>query len=362
NNDHAGLGDWQVNKGKIPDGIEYLVKQAEQRGLKFGIWIEPEMVNPQSELYHKHPDWILRLPNRPEDYFRNQLVLDLSNPEVQDFVYNTVNDLLTKNPGLAYIKWDCNRMMTNTYSPYLKKEQGNLYIDYVKGLYKVLERIREKYPHLPMMLCSGGGGRTDYGALKYFTEFWPSDDTDPFERVFIQWGYSYFFPSLAVCNHITSWGNESLKFRTDVAMMGKMGYDINISKMDKQDLLFSRQSVQLYNKIKNTIWFGDLYRLISPYEENRAVLMYVSKNKNKAVLFDYNLHTRFGETFDKVYLQGLDPQKKYKVQEINLYPGTHSGFQENNKIFSGDYLLKAGLDLSPHVQPLTSTVLEITAE
>lgn len=364
NNDHAGLGDWQVNKTKIPDGIEYLVKKAAEKGLKFGIWIEPEMVNPQSELYHEHPDWILRLPDRSENYFRNQLVLDLTNPQVQDFVYKTVDDLLSKNPGLAYIKWDCNRMMTNVYSPYLKDRQSNLYIDYVHGLYSVLKRLRKKYPQLPMMLCSGGGGRTDYGALKYFTEFWPSDDTDPFERVFIQWGYSYFFPSLTICDHITSWGNESLKFRTDVAMMGKLGYDINVEKMSPTDLSFSRQSVQLYNQIKDIIWFGDLYRLVSPYQGNRAVLMYVDKDKNKAVLFDYNLHTRFQEIFDRVPLQGLDPDKKYKVNEINLYPGTQSDFPDNGKIFSGDYLMKVGIQFYPqgHEQPLTSRVIEVTAQ
>ncbi len=218
--------------------------------MKFGIWIGPLMVNPQSELYHEHPGWILKLPDRPEDYFRNQLVLDLSNPQVQDFVYRTVDDLLSKNPGLAYIKWDCNRMMTNTYPSYLKNHQSNLYIDYVNGLYHILKRLREKYPHLPMMLCSGGGGRTDYDALKYFTEFWPSDDTDPFERVFIQWGYSHFFPSLTICDHITSWGNESLKSRTDVTMMGNLGYDIDVNKMSQSDLQFSRQSIQLYDQIK----------------------------------------------------------------------------------------------------------------
>lgn len=362
NDDHAGLGDWQANKQKLPSGIGYLVKQATAKDLKFGIWLEPEMVNPKSELYEKHPDWILKLPNRPENYFRNQLVLDLANPKVQDFVYETVDHVLGDNPGLAYIKWDCNRMMTNTYSPYLKDRQSDLYIDYVNGLYSVLQRLREKYPHLPMMLCSGGGGRTDYGALKYFTEFWPSDNTDAFERVFIQWGYSYFFPSLAVCNHITSWGKESLKFRTDVAMMGKMGYDIRVNEMNADDLKFSQQAVQLYKKLSNTIWFGDLYRLVSPYEENRAVLMYVAKDKDKAVLFDYNLHTRYAEGFDRVRLQGLDPQKQYKVQEANLYPGSNSGLPENGKTFSGDYLMKVGLSLSAHLQPLTSMVVELAAQ
>ena len=361
-NDHAGLGDWQANKKKLPDGISYLIKEAGARGLKFGIWVEPEMVNPKSELYEQHPDWILRLPNRSESYYRNQLVLDLTNPKVQDFVFQTVYGLFKDNPGLAYVKWDCNRMLTNTYSPYLGNDQSNLYIDYVRGLYSVLKRLREKLPHVPMMLCSGGGGRTDYGALQFFTEFWPSDNTDAFERVFIQWGYSYFFPSLAICNHITSWGKESLKFRTDVAMMGKMGYDIRVDEMSPEELAFSHGAVTLYDQLSPVIWQGDLYRLVSPYQENRAMLMYVAKNKTKAVLFDYNLHTRYKEIFDRVPLQGLDANRKYKVEEVNLFPGSKSKLAGQGKVFSGDYLMKVGLDLSSSPQPLTSHVIVLTAE
>src|SRR5690606_23827695 len=215
NSDNAGLGDWQVNKKKLPNGIGTLVKEAKKNDVKFGIWIEPEMVNPDSELYEKHPDWVIKQPNRPEHYFRNQLVLDLSNPEVQDFVYDIVDDLFTENPSLAYIKWDCNAIIYNAYSDHLKDQQSELYVKYVQGLYNVLERIRAKYPTVPMMLCSGGGGRVDYGALKYFTEFWPSDNTDPLERVFMQWEYSYFYPSVAVAAHVTHWGDQTLKFKTD---------------------------------------------------------------------------------------------------------------------------------------------------
>jgi len=363
NNDHAGLGDWQANKKKLPHGIGYLVKEADKRDLKFGIWLEPEMVNPKSELYEQHPDWIIKLPNRKEDYYRNQLVLDLTNPEVQDFVYNTVDGLLTKYPGIDYIKWDCNRMMTNEYSPYLKDKQSHLYIDYVKSLYSVLERLRKKHPHFPIMLCSGGGGRTDYGALQYFTSFWPSDDTDGFERVFIQWGYSYFFPTVTLSSHVTSWGNESLKFRTDVAMMGKLGYDIRVNEMNEKELNFSQQSVKTYKRLSPVIWKGDIYRLVSPYKEHRAVLMYVNDTKDKAVLYNYNLHTRFGESFNRVQLQGLDPDKQYTIKEINLYPGTKSNVSANGKTYSGDYLMKVGIHVSPgFIRSLTSHIFEITAE
>lgn len=359
NDDGAGLGDWQENKQKLPHGLGYLVEQAEAKGVKFGIWIEPEMVNPKSELYEKHPDWILKLPNRAENYYRNQLVLDLTNPQVQDFVYNMVDEMMTKNPRIAYIKWDCNRLMTNTYSPYLKDKQSHVQIEYVRSFYRIMEKLRMKYPHLPIMLCSGGGGRTDYGALRYFTEFWPSDNTDAVERVYIQWGYSYFFPTITSCNHITTMGKQSLKYKTDVAMMGKMGYDIRVNEMTADELEFSKAAVQNYNRLKELIWSGDMYRLISPYDEERAVLMIVSQDKSRSVLFSYALHPRAYNSFSPVRLTGLDPAKTYKVQEINKMKGQWSSFSADGKTFSGDYLIKVGLSL-PNNNELTSAVIEIT--
>jgi len=360
--DKTALGDWQEDKKKLPGGIGYLVKQADTKDLKFGIWLEPEMISPKSELYEKHPDWVLKLPNREESLSRNQLVLDLINPKVQDFVYNVVDELLMKNPGVAFIKWDCNRMMTNSYSPYLKGKQSNLYVDYTKSLYNVMARLRNKYPHLPIMLCAGGGGRTDYGALKYFTEFWPSDNTDGFERVFIQWGYLNFFPSLSVSSHVTSMGKQSIKFRTDVAMMGKMGYDIRVKNMTEDEIRFSNSAVKTYKRISDVIWFGDLYRLVSPYEEPRAVLMYANKNKSKAVLFNYILNYRRKEYLAKVKLDGLDPDKNYKIEEINMMTDAKSSIPENGKVLSGDFLMKVGLNLSAgKVAALTSSVIEITA-
>lgn len=191
-NDKAGLGDWEVTHDKLPNGIPHLVQTAKDAGVKFGIWIEPEMVNPKSELFEKHPDWAIHLPNRETYYYRNQLVLDLSNPKVQDYVFSVVDNIMTENPDLAFFKWDCNSPITNVYSPYLKEKQNQLYIDHVRGVYNVFKRVAEKYPHLPIMLCSGGGARCDYEALKYFTEFWCSDNTDPIERLYIQWGFSQF--------------------------------------------------------------------------------------------------------------------------------------------------------------------------
>jgi alpha-galactosidase len=254
--------------------------------------------------------------------------------------------------------------MTNAYSPYLKEKQSRLYVDYTRSLYKIMQRIRAKYPKLPIMLCSGGGGRTDYEALKYFTEFWPSDNTDGLERIFIQWGYSYFFPALTMSAHITSMGkNQSLKFRTDVAMMGKMGYDIRINSFTPEELQFSNEAVKTYKRISDVIWKGDLYRLVSPYDEARAVLMYVSEDKNKALVFNYNTTTRRKDIFSRVALQGLDSDKNYRLKEINLFPGTKSAQPDNDKLLSGEWLMNIGLNLSAgRANPLTSNVYELTAE
>ena len=358
-NDSAGLGDWQVNVKKLPHGIGYLINQAETNGIKFGIWIEPEMVNPKSELYENHPDWVIKLPNRAEYYFRNQLVLDMSNPVVQEFVYDVVDRLFTEHPQLAYIKWDCNAVIYNAYSP-TNPHQSHLYVDYVHGLYNVLDRLRTKYPTVPIMLCSGGGGRIDYGVLRYFTEFWPSDNTDGIERVFIQWCYSFFFPAIAACNHVTDWGKQSLKFRTDVAMMGKLGYDIVVSKLDGHELAFSQQVLQNYARLKDIIYHGDLFRLVSPYRSDRdiASLVYVNENQDKAVWFTYLVGNRYqAGSNGAIRMRGLDPTKKYRIQEINIYPGTSATISQQS--LSGDFLITYGFDPLVDIQR-PSVVLELT--
>ena len=362
NDDHAGLGDWQENVKKLPHGLGYLVKEAQKENIKFGIWIEPEMVNPKSELYEKHPDWVIKQPERPEIYFRNQLVLDVSNPQVQQFIFNIVDSLFIKNPGLAFIKWDCNSPVFNSYSAYLQKQklpQSHLPVEYVRGLYSVLEKIRAKYPTIPMMLCSGGGGRGDYELLKYFTEFWPSDDTEPVERIYMQWDYSYFFPSIATDNHVTDWGKQPVKFRVDVASMGKLGFDIVVDKLSEKDFAFCQQAVKNYNSFKHTVWQGDLYRLLNPHENRLASLMYVSKDQNNAIMFNLMVNNRVAITATAlpVQLAGLDPAKKYHVKELNLYPGTSSPLDEN-KAYSGDFLMKVGIN--PQVNGRRqSVVLEI---
>ncbi|RZK67948.1 MAG: alpha-galactosidase [Pedobacter sp.] len=343
NSDNAALGDWQENKKKLPNGIGSLIKEADANGVKFGIWLEPEMVSPKSELYEKHPDWIIKQPQRPEKLYRNQLVLDLSNPKVQDYVYNIVDGLFTKNPNLAYIKWDCNAVIYNAYSSHLNN-QSHLYLEYVKGLYSVLEKIRMKYPNVPMMLCSGGGGRVDYAALKYFTEFWPSDNTDPMERIFIQWEYSYFFPSIATSNHVTDWGKQSLKFKTDVAMMGKLGFDIDIAKLDEKELKFCQQAVTVYNGIKEIVWHGDQYRLSDPWLNDVAAVMYTNTDKSAGVIFNYLVNNRYERgSKEPIKLKGLEATKRYKLSEINLYTDTKSNINSDT-IYSGEFLITIGFN------------------
>lgn len=356
----SGLGDWQATKSKLPNGIGFLMEKAKETNVKFGIWIEPEMINEKTELYEKHPDWVLSLPNREKNIYRTQLVLDLCNPQVQDFVFKVVDDIMQTKSGVAFFKWDCNRMMTSAYSTYLKNQQSHLFIEYTKGLYKVLDRIKAKYPDLPMMLCAGGGGRVDYGMLNYFTEFWASDNTDPFDRVFIQWGYSNFYPALATCNHVTSMGNQSIKFKTDVAMMGKLGFDIHVGGLKQNELQFCQEAVANYKRLSPVIWQGDLYRLISPYEESRAVLMYVNQEKTKSVVFSYTLHPLTDPNYSLVRLEGLDPLKKYEVKEINLMPEAKNTFEASGNVFSGDFLMKVGLKISSARQE-SSVVLEVTA-
>ena len=360
-NDRAGLGDWEVTHDKLPGGIPALTKAAREAGVKFGLWIEPEMVNPKSELFERHPEWAIHYPNRDTYYYRNQLVLDLSNPAVQEYVYGIVDNLLKENPDIAYFKWDCNSPITNIYSPYLKADQGQLYIDHVRGIYRVMQRVRDNYPQVAMMLCSGGGARCDYEALKYFTEFWCSDNTDPVERVYIQWGFSHFFPAKAMCAHVTSWNKEaSIKFRTDVASMCKLGFDLGLKELSADELLYCQEAVANWKRLQPVILDGSQYRLVSPYESNHMAVNYVGADSRKAVLFAYDLYPRYQEKLLPVKLQGLDPHKRYKVEEINLMPEVESTLPANGKELSGDYLMKVGLDVLGFT-PMRSHVIEITA-
>ena len=252
-------------------------------------------------------------------------------------------------------------MIYNAYSP-TNAHQSHLYVDYVHGLYQILERFQKKYPQVSMMLCSGGGGRIDYGILRYSTEFWPSDNTDGLERIFIQWNYSFFYPSIGMCSHVTNWGKQSLKFRTDVAMMGKLGYDIVVSHFRPEELEFSQTILRKYQQIKKIIFQGDLYRLVSPYQSNSEIasLIYVNENQDQAIWFTYLISQRFqAGTHGGIRLKGLDSKKKYDLEEMNIYPdGCDSSMIISRKTLSGDYLMIYGFDPLVDVQR-PSVVLQL---
>lgn len=367
NSAKAGLGDWQVNEKKLPEGIDDLIDHTEAQGMRFGIWVEPEMVNPKSELAEQHPDWIVqRMNDRDMLLERNQLLLDLSNPEVQEFVYDVVDDILSSYPRIAYVKWDANRHLQNFGSTYLdKNEQSHLYVDYTKGLESVLKRLEEHYPSTIFQACASGGGRVDFGSMRHTHEFWASDDTDPYERIFIQWGTNHFYPAIATAAHVTKSPNHqtkretSLKFRFDVAMGGRLGLELRPDDLDEKQLKFAKTTIEKYKEIRPVVQFGDLYRLLSPYDKDGyAAINYVSQNQEQALLMVYSHeHHRRSERC-VVKMQGLNPEALYSIKEINMVGGkSHITF--NNQSVSGEVLMNRGLWVNLR-RPLESAVFELT--
>ena len=354
NGGNSSLGDWEVCKEKLPEGVEGLLASARKHHIKFGIWIEPEMSNTKSELFEKHPDWILKIDNRPLSTGRGktQVVLDLTNPKVQDFVFGVVDNLMTNYPEISYMKWDDNCSLLDYGSSYLpKNKQSHLYIEYNRGLQKVLQRIRAKYPELVMQLCAGGGARVNYGLLPYFDEFWTSDDTDALQRIYMQWGVSGFFPAIAMASHVSADKNHQtgrripLKFRFDVAMSGRLGMEIQPKDMNDVDKAFAKRAIAAYKDIRPVVQFGDLYRLVSPYD-NKGVssLMYVTSEKNKAVFYAYKISHFINMVIPKVCMNGLDPSKNYRL--VDLTPVDSSKPCDlNGKIISGKILMEEGIAL-----------------
>ena len=354
NGGNSSLGDWEVCKEKLPEGIEGLLASARKHHIKFGIWIEPEMSNTKSELFEKHPDWILKIDNRPLSTGRGktQVVLDLTNPKVQDFVFGVVDNLMANYPEISYMKWDDNCSLLDYGSSYLpKNKQSHLYIEYNRGLQKVLQRIRAKYPELVMQLCAGGGARVNYGLLPYFDEFWTSDDTDALQRIYMQWGVSGFFLAIAMASHVSADKNHQtgrripLKFRFDVAMSGRLGMEIQPKDMNDVDKAFAKRAIAAYKDIRPVVQFGDLYRLVSPYD-NKGVssLMYVTSEKNKAVFYAYKISHFINMVIPKVCMNGLDPSKNYRL--VDLTPVDSSKPCDlNGKIISGKILMEEGIAL-----------------
>ena len=356
-----------VCKEKLPQGIEGLTESAKKHGVKFGIWIEPEMTNTKSELYEKHPDWVIQQPYRENRLGRGgtQQVLDLSNPEVQEFVFGVVDNLMTAHPEIAYIKWDDNMTLYNYGSTYLPADrQSHLYIDYHRGMDKVLRRIQEKYPRLVMQSCASGGGRVNYGVLPYYDEFWTSDNTDALQRIYMQWGVSNFYPAAAMASHVSASPNHQtgrsvpLKLRFDVAMSGRLGLELQPAKMSDKEKEFARKAIAAYKEIRPVVQQGDLYRLISPYDKTGyASLMYVTPGKERAVWFVYKLEHYLNMPSPAFRMAGLDPGKRYTITELNI---EGKPIPQHGKTFSGAFLMENGLEFSVGKE-YASRVLEIKA-
>jgi len=355
NDDKTSLGDWTVCKEKLPEGIGGLLASAKKHNIKFGIWIEPEMANTKSELFEKHPDWVLSQDNRPLTTGRggSQVVLDLTNPEVQDFVFGVVDKLMTEYPEIAYIKWDANAALMNYGSHYLpSQKQSHIYIEYHRGMNKVLERIRAKYPNLVIQACASGGGRVNYGFLPYFNEFWTSDDTDALQRIYMQWGVSNFYPSIAMASHVSANRNHQtgrvlpLKYRFDVAMSARLGMEIQPKDMTDADKAFAGRAIAAYKKIRPVVQFGDLYRLVSPYDKKGiASLMYATPEKDKAVLFVYKTEHFLNQLMPDVVLSGLDENKTYRITDLTP-ENEQKPSALNGKVISGKILKEAGLSVA----------------
>ena len=376
-NDKTALGDWQINRRKLPNGVHGLLKAADSLGIKFGIWIEPEMVSRLSELYEKHPDWIIQAPGREPVYGRggNQLLLDLGNPAVQDHVFGVFDRLMTEYPAINYIKWDANMALRSHGSHYQKADgQNRIHIDYHRGLENVWKRLRAKYPDLTVQACAAGGGRVNWGTLKYFDEFWVSDNTDPLQRIYQQWGTSYFFPAIAQAAHISASPCHAthratpIKYRADVAMSGRLGLELQPSQMTEFERDFCRKAIAAYKEMRPTIQFGDQYRLKSPYDgDGIAALVYVDEPRDHAVYFWYKTEDFRSHHWPRIPLQGLDPDKSYKVTEVNRIDNEPLSCE--GKVFSGAYLMANGLELPythnvdvPMMSDYSSRVIRLDAE
>ena len=363
NNATTSLGDWDIASSKLPNGIRPLIDLAHGNGMKFGIWIEPEMVNTTSELYEKHPDWVLRHPDFEPTYGRGktQLLLDLTNPKVQDHVFSVVDNLLTQYPDIYYIKWDNNMSMHNAQSQYLPKSlQSNLAVDFTLALEKILKRIRAKYPHVVIQLCASGGGRLNYGFMPYFQEMWTSDQTDAYHRVLIQWGAMNFFPSNMLAAHVGSAYSKytqrlmPIKYRFDVASMCRLGMEMVPSKLNDAEREYAKRAIAEYKTIRPVVQQGELYRLVSPYEGNRdfTSLMYVSQSQDRAVLFTFRHLFKHDMSNIVIRLDGLNPDAKYRIREVAPeVEGKPAAI--HGKVISGRYLMEEGVVIPELVKGFT---------
>jgi alpha-galactosidase len=346
--DHAGLGDWYVNTDKFPHGLKPLIDKVHSLGMDFGLWVEPEMVNPNSDLYRKHPDWVLHFPGRPESEQRNQLVLNLARPDVRAYVLSFLDKLLTENE-IAFLKWDYNRNWSEPgWDQLAPAEQKKVYVEFTSNLYAILAELKKRHPKVELESCSGGGGRVDLGILKYADEVWPSDNTDPFDRLTQQDGFTYAYTPQVMMAWVTDsphWANKrttSLSYRMLSSMQGSLGIGANITKWTDEEAATAKRLIASYRQVQSTIVQGDLYRLISPRNGSEfSATQTVNSDKSQSVFFAFIHSTQEGRFFPRLKLEGLDPSAQYALTPIEgmAAPGTPA-------MASGAWWMNHGMEMS----------------
>lgn len=351
--DTTSLGDWFEDRKKLPNGLENLAKRVNDLGIQFGLWFEPEMISPDSELYRKHPDWCLHVPGRRRTLARTQSVLDLSRQDVREYLFDMLSGILSRVP-ISYIKWDMNRFMTEIGSAQWPAEkQQEIAHRYMLGLYELLERITNAFPKILFESCASGGGRFDPGMLYYMPQTWTSDDTDAIERQKIQYGTSIVYPVSAIGAHVSAVPNHQvgrmtpLKTRGDVAMSGNFGYELDLTKFTEEEKVIVKEQINTYKANRSLIQQGDLYRLMSPFEGkgNETSWMFVSEDKSEAILFYFRVLAEPEAPYKRLILHGLDKNAKYK--EVNT-----------GQVYGGDFLMHAGLPISPENTDYASLVFK----
>jgi alpha-galactosidase len=349
-NDHAGLGDWNVNTEKFPNGLKPLIDKVHALGMDFGLWVEPEMVNPDSALYREHPDWVLNFPGRPRSEARNQLVLNLARKDVRDYVFQFLDDLLTKN-DIAFLKWDYNRNWSEPGWPLAAPDEPKeIYVKYIENLYSVLGELRARHPGVEIESCSGGGGRVDLGILKYTDEVWPSDNTDPFDRLTIQDGFTYAYSPGVMMAWVTDSPNwvdnrtTSMEYRFLSSMQGSLGVGANLDKWTASEIAVAKDMTATYKQIRETVQRGSLYRLISPQHDSEySATESVSLDERQAVLFTFLHSSQKNYPFPRVYLRGLDPARQYHLRPIR-----DAKWKNAPEVASGAYWMSHGVDVELH--------------
>lgn len=357
NDDTTSLGDWDADPAKLPDGLAPLAVAAVEAGIRFGIWVEPEMVNPVSELYEQHPEWVVRTAREPRQH-RNQLVLDTLLPEVRDFAAGVVDRALGHHPDISYVKWDANRPITDPGSSALGPErQSNLGVDHVLATWELMAEVVRRHPDVELMLCASGGGRTDHGSMRWFHEFWTSDNTDPVTRVRMQWACSHFFPPAAMAAHVTRWGGRPLEFACAVALTGRFGFDLDLASLSADELAVCRRSVAVARRTQDLVQLGALVRLVSPVEgedRSRAALAHLSADRRRVLLAAYQLE---GGTSSAPQLRVPDlvPDAAYRIRWTDL----RADEPVEDGVLTGAELGATGLAW-PLGEPLTARVWELT--